>query len=82
MTHLSIEEIIKYVTATKVDNETLDLLSKVNVHIRTCPSCREKLESYERVNDEFKKTGLQDGFNLNQSDDLNKIKKFVSKEQY
>ena len=52
MEHLSVEEIIKYVTVNNVDKETLDLLSKVNGHIRNCSSCKEKVDSYESINDE------------------------------
>ncbi len=54
MEHLSIEEIIKYVTANKTDAETLDLLSRVNGHIRVCSQCKEKLLAYEYVNDTLK----------------------------
>ena len=74
MEHLSIEEIIKYVTSSKVNIETLDLLSKVNGHIRNCPSCKEKVDSYENINDEI----LENGFDLNHIDDLIKIKKNIS----
>lgn len=82
MEHLSIEEIIKYVTSNKVNRETLDLLSKVNGHIRNCPLCKEKVASYETINDEIKKEILENGFDLNHIDDLIKIKKNISKEHY
>lgn len=82
MEHLSIEEIIKYVTSSKINIETLDLLSKVNGHIRNCPSCKEKVDSYENINDEIKKEILENGFDLNHIDDLIKIKKNISKENY
>ncbi|MBQ8762725.1 MAG: hypothetical protein IJZ07_01300 [Clostridia bacterium] len=79
MEHLSVEEIIKYVTANKVDNETLDLLSKVNGHIRNCSSCKEKVNSFECINDEIKKAVLENNFDLNIIDDLIKTKKNVNK---
>ncbi len=82
MEHLSIEEIIKYVTADKVDNETLNLLSKVNGHIRNCQLCREKVESYECINDEFKKGNFENSFDLNQINDLIKRRKNINKNYY
>ena len=78
MEHLSIEEIIKYVTVTTVDKETLELLSKVNGHIRNCSSCKEKIDSYESINDELKKIANEYGFDLNHISDLIKIKKKIS----
>lgn len=80
--HLSIEEIIKYITLNKVDRESLDLLSKVNGHIRNCPSCKEKVISYETLNDEIRKKILENGFELNHIDDLIKISENISKENY
>lgn len=81
MEHLSIEEIIKYVTVTTVDKETLELLSKVNGHIRNCSSCKEKIDSYESINDELKKIANEYGFDLNHISDLIKIKKNIINEK-
>lgn len=72
------EEIIKYVTSNKVDKETLDLLSKVNGHIRNCLPCREKVNACECLNDEFIKEGLKGDFDLNQISDLIKIKENIN----
>lgn len=82
MEHLSVEEIIKYVTANKVDSETLNLLSKVNGHIRNCPTCREKISAYECINEELKKEVFENGFDLNHFDDLIRIEKEFSGEHY
>lgn len=82
MEHLTIEEIIKYVTASRVDGETLKLLSKANGHIRNCTLCKEKIDSYETINDELKKEVPENGFDLNHVDDLIKIKKNISIEHY
>lgn len=79
--HLNIEEIISYVTANKVDMETLDLLSKVNGHIRTCNECREKVLSFETINDEIKKDIYEKGLDLNHISDLIKIKENISNER-
>ncbi len=50
MTHLSVEDIIFYVTATTPDSETLAHIGKVNAHVLSCESCREKLEAFQVVN--------------------------------
>lgn len=80
--HLSTEEIIKYATASKINKETLELLSKVNSHIRTCSSCKEKVVAFEAVNDELKKEVTKNGFDLNHVNDLIKIKEDNVKEHY
>lgn len=80
--HLRIEEMIKYATASKVDKETLDLLSKVNGHIRVCSSCREKVDSCERINDELKKELLQKDFDFNHIDGFIKIKNNICNSNY
>lgn len=53
MEHLTVEEIIKYTMADKIDEETLNLLAKVNGHIRKCPECKEKIEAYEMFNEKI-----------------------------
>lgn len=78
--HLSIDEIINYITANKVNMETLDLLSKVNGHIRTCCECREKVLAFETVNDELKKDMYEKGLDLNHISDLIKIKENIGNE--
>lgn len=51
--HLTIEEIVKYVTANKVDIETLSLLSDVNAHLRECEECKKKIDAYQTLNDQL-----------------------------
>ncbi len=53
MKHLSVEEIIKYVTASKLDSQTLDLLSDVNAHVRECEVCREKVQAFQTMSDQL-----------------------------
>lgn len=73
MKHLSVEEIIKYVTATEVNNEMLDLFSRVNGHIRKCEMCKEKIVAYEHVNNMIIDHSCEKEFDLNQFDDLSEI---------
>lgn len=43
MTHLTVEEIIEFVSFDKLNAETLALSTKVNEHIWSCPSCLKKV---------------------------------------
>lgn len=81
MEHLGIDEIIQYVTVTKVNKETLDLMSKVNGHIRSCSVCKEKVNAYEMVNDEIKKEIDENCLDLDRIDNLIKIKKDILNER-
>ncbi len=82
MEHLSAEEIIRYVTANKVDKETLDLMSKVNGHTRICKSCKEKVASFELINDELKKEIVEKESDLSCIEELIKAKEGISNEYY
>ncbi len=73
MEHISIEEIINYITVTELNNETSDLLARVNGHIRKCSACKEKLRAFEMVNDAF----LGDRFEIyseigNETEEMNR----------
>ena len=82
MEHLTVEEIIKYVTANKVDRETVDLLSKVNGHIRTCPACEEGVSAFECVNEALEKATFENDLDLNNFDELIKTEREFSGEYY
>ncbi len=53
MKHLSIEEILNYINANSTDPETLAFIARVNEHVLSCGSCREKLEAYETIDSEM-----------------------------
>jgi len=57
MTHLTVEEIIEFVSFDKLNAETLALSTKVNEHIWSCPSCLKKVSSFQIVYDELCKIG-------------------------
>ncbi|MBQ2963194.1 MAG: hypothetical protein IJE14_00905 [Clostridia bacterium] len=82
MEHLTVEEIIKYVTANKVDRETVDLLSKVNGHIRKCPACEERVSAFECVNEALEKATFENDLDLNHFDELIKTEREFSGEYY
>ena len=53
MTHLTVDEIITFVSMEKLDTEGIELLKKVNEHIRECPECMRKVQAYQLVYDEL-----------------------------
>ena len=53
MEHLTIEEIIEFVSFEKMDAESLKLASRVNAHIRSCPSCMRKVRAFQLVMEEL-----------------------------
>ena len=57
MTHLTVEEIIEFVSIDKLSEETIALSTKVNEHIRSCPTCLEKVSSFQMVYDELCRIG-------------------------
>ena len=57
MKHLTVDEMIDFVSFNKLDSESLALASKVNAHIFECRACRKKVESFQVVYDEFVGSG-------------------------
>lgn len=57
MTHLTVEEIIEFVSFDKLSEDTITLSTKVNEHIRSCSSCLEKVSSFQMVYDELCRIG-------------------------
>ena len=57
MNHLTIEEILDFVSMNQINDKTLKLASKVNTHIRRCPECLRKVNAFQTVYDEFERMG-------------------------
>lgn len=53
MKHLSIEDIIEFVSAERLDDTFLELAEKVNGHIRECEECLELVSAIQAIYDEF-----------------------------
>ncbi len=53
MEHLTIEDIIQFVTISVIDESSIRLASKVNTHILQCDLCRKKVSAFQTVYDEF-----------------------------
>ncbi len=57
MTHLSVEEIIDFVSFNELSKDTIDLSAKVNQHICSCPKCFETVSAFQMVYDELCRIG-------------------------
>lgn len=57
MSHLTVEEIIEFVSFDKLSEDTIALSTKVNEHIRLCSNCLEKVSSFQMVYDELCRIG-------------------------
>ncbi len=55
MKHLTVNEIIDFVSVEKLDAESLALISKVNSHILKCDKCLCKVRAFTAVYEEMKR---------------------------
>lgn len=58
MNHLTVEEIIAFVSATELNDSFLKLAGKVNGHIAQCDECLKKVKAFQTVYDVM--TGYND----------------------
>lgn len=57
MKHLTIDEIIAFVSISELNKASLELASKVNTHIVKCDMCRNKVSAFQDVLDELGNAG-------------------------
>jgi len=62
MNHLTVDEIIEFVSSSKLNDETVALSAKVNGHIRKCDKCMRLVNAFQLVHDEFVTIGATGGF--------------------
>ena len=63
MEHLEFEEIVKFVSIDKADEENFNLIKKVNNHIVKCDECLRLVEAVANIQDEFDRM-KQDGMTM------------------
>ena len=56
MRHLTPNEIIDYLSISEITPSTLSLASKVNTHIRSCERCLTKVQAFQVVREELKRS--------------------------
>lgn len=57
MEHLSIDEIIEFVSANELNSQSIKLAKKVNRHMRNCAHCYNKVRAFQLIFDEFMRIG-------------------------
>jgi len=62
MKHLSVDEIIKFVSSNGLGDEEKINIRRVNEHIRSCSKCLEKVQAFQLIYDEFTSLCTHDDF--------------------
>lgn len=57
MGHLTVDEIIQFVSMTELNQDTLALSASVNGHIRNCENCIRLVRAFRTVHDAFVRMG-------------------------
>lgn len=57
MKHITVDEVIGFVSFTRLDAETKALAAKVNSHIIHCPACMRTVRAFQLVYDELEEMG-------------------------
>ena len=53
MEHLTVDDMIRFVSLTELNNEAIELSASVNGHIRRCRECLERVRAFQTIYDEF-----------------------------
>lgn len=56
MKHLTVDEIIRFVSLWKLDKEAVELCAAVNGHIAQCPKCLKTVRAFQMVDDQLSGT--------------------------
>lgn len=56
MKHLTVDEIIRFVSLRKLDKEAMELCAAVNGHICQCPKCFKTVRAFQMLADQFSGT--------------------------
>lgn len=62
MEHLTIDEIIDFVSMTEYNQESIDLAAIVNGHICKCDECLNVVRALQLIHDEFSALALKQSF--------------------
>ena len=53
MNHLTVDEILDFVSLSELSIEAVELSAAVNGHIRNCDNCLKLVQSFQMIYDEF-----------------------------
>lgn len=62
MKHVTVDEMIEFVSLDTLDAKSLALASNVTTHIRNCPHCRGTVRAFQVICDEMTALGDRQGF--------------------
>ena len=62
MKHLTVDEIIEFVSFTELNSEAINLSASVNGHIRECEKCLKLVRAFQMIYDEFSRLSFGGDF--------------------
>lgn len=62
MDHLTVDQIIEFVSMNKLDEDAIALSATVNGHIRKCEKCLKLVRAFQTVYDEFYRLNFNGDF--------------------
>lgn len=75
MKHLTVDEILDFVSLTELDARSIELSAVVNGHIGKCEKCLELVRSFQMIYDEFVRLNVSGNFKCFLADNISEIKK-------
>ena len=74
MKHLTVDEILDFVSLTELNNESIELSAAVNGHIRKCEKCLKLLRAFQMIYDEFSRINVGGDFKGFITENLSELK--------
>ena len=62
MNHLTVDDIINFVSLPEMNEEAVELSAAVNGHIRKCGKCLELVRAFQMIYDEFSRLNTNGDF--------------------
>ncbi len=62
MKHLTVDEMLDFVSLTELNNESIQRSAAVNGHIRKCEKCLKLVRSFQLIYDEFSRLNAEVNF--------------------
>lgn len=62
MQHLTVDEIIEFVSLTEYHEHAVTVCTTVNGHIRTCEKCLKTVQAFQALHEEFVKLASDEEF--------------------
>lgn len=75
MKHLTVDEILSFVSLAELNSESIELSATVNGHIRKCEKCLNLVRAFQMIYDEFAVLNVGGDFKDFLSENISEIKK-------